>query len=63
MLPNFIIIGAQKSGTSFIHECLIEHPESYMPFGEISYFENPDYNQTSLEQFEQLFENKNNTQG
>jgi hypothetical protein len=29
--PDFIGIGAQKAGTSWIHACLYEHPQIYMP--------------------------------
>ncbi len=55
MLPNFLIIGAQKSATTFIHMCLAEHPEIYMPSQEISYFENPYYYQIPRAQFEKIF--------
>lgn len=40
---NFIIPGAQKSATTFMHNCMKEHPSIYMPADEISYFESPDY--------------------
>lgn len=30
-LPNFIIIGAAKTGTTTLYECLREHPDVYMP--------------------------------
>jgi hypothetical protein len=56
-LPNFLIIGAQKSASTFIHQCLAEHPEVFMPLEEISYFEDPDYQQTDPRQFERLFSN------
>ena len=55
MLPNFLIIGAQKSASTFLHLCLKEHPDVFMPFGEIPYFEDPDYHQTELTGFESLF--------
>jgi len=29
--PNFLIIGAQKAATSWLHEMLSQHPEVYMP--------------------------------
>ncbi len=29
--PDFIGIGAQKAGTSWLHACLYEHPQIYMP--------------------------------
>ena len=30
-LPNFLIIGAQKAGTTTLHNALSQHPEVYMP--------------------------------
>lgn len=54
-LPNFLIIGAQKSASTFIHICLAEHPEVFMPPDEITYFEDPDFRQIKLEEFERLF--------
>jgi hypothetical protein len=54
-LPNFLIIGAQKSASTFIHVCLAEHPEVFMPPNEIPYFEDPDFRETKREEFERLF--------
>lgn len=31
MLPNFLIVGAQKCGTTSLHEYLIQHPQIYLP--------------------------------
>ncbi len=37
--PNFIGLGVQRAGTSWIHNCLYEHPQIYMPpEKEISFF-------------------------
>jgi hypothetical protein len=30
MLPNFLIIGGQRCGTTWIHNCLLEHPEVFV---------------------------------
>ncbi len=30
MLPNFLVIGAQKSGTSSLHQYLLLHPDVAM---------------------------------
>lgn len=38
-MPDFYIIGAQKSGSTFIHHCLLEHPNIYLPKEEISTFQ------------------------
>lgn len=42
-LPDFIVIGAQKSASTFIQNALGAHPEIYTPGGETPYFETPDY--------------------
>ena len=57
MLPNFLIIGAQKSASTFIHICLADHPEIFIPPGEIPYFENPDFEQISFDEFKNIFKN------
>tara|TARA_Y100000310_G_scaffold343301_1_gene450260 strand:- start:9858 stop:11858 length:2001 start_codon:yes stop_codon:yes gene_type:complete len=36
--PDFIGLGAQRSGTSWIYSCLYEHPEIYSPIKEIHFF-------------------------
>lgn len=39
MRPNFLVIGAEKSGTTWLYECLKKHPEIYLPdTKEIHYF-------------------------
>lgn len=38
-IPDFIICGAMKSGTSTIHSILNEHPNVYIPKGEIHFFD------------------------
>jgi Sulfotransferase family len=39
VLPNFLIIGAAKSGTTTLYECLQAHPQIYMsPLKEPKYF-------------------------
>jgi hypothetical protein len=38
-LPDFLIIGAQKSGTSWLAHLLRQHPEVYMPEGEPHFFD------------------------
>lgn len=51
--PDFIIIGAQKSASSFVQNCLSEHPDIYMPKGESSCFESPDFENGAMDE---LFE-------
>lgn len=36
--PDFIGLGAQRSGTSWIYACLYEHPEIYAPVKEVHFF-------------------------
>lgn len=39
MLPQFVGIGVQKCGTSWVHEQLAEHPEVFVPAGkELDFF-------------------------
>lgn len=37
--PDFIVVGAGKSGTSWLSACLLEHPDIFVPHtGEVHYF-------------------------
>jgi hypothetical protein len=60
MLPHFVIIGAQKSASTFLQICLNDHPDVYMPQGETTFFESPDYEQANgnIRKLEELFENR-----
>jgi hypothetical protein len=55
MLPNFVIIGAQKSASTFLQVCLSEHPDIFMPRGETTYFQSPDYEQRDISDLKQKF--------
>jgi hypothetical protein len=59
MMPDFVIIGAQKSASTFVHLCLSEHPEVYIPYSETPFFQDPDYNPDRLDILESYFENVN----
>lgn len=59
MLPNFVIIGAQKSASTFVQDCLSEHPEVFLPLGETPFFESPTYEQKNISELTNLFENRN----
>lgn len=52
---DFLIIGAQKSASTFVHRALLDHPEVFMPPGETNYFERTIYEETPQEQFDALF--------
>ena len=41
-LPDFLIIGAQKSGTSWLAKQLRAHSHVFMPPGELHFFDHPD---------------------
>lgn len=41
--PDFVIIGAQKSASTFLAHALNQHPDIYIPPRETHYFRNPDY--------------------
>ena len=39
MYPDFLVVGAQKAGTTWLHRNLLEHPEVWMPEHEVHYFD------------------------
>lgn len=53
--PDFLIIGGQRSASSYLHHCLREHPELYLPRKEVVYFEDPDYDQQDTDYLPRLF--------
>jgi hypothetical protein len=49
MPPNFLIIGAQKAGTTWLFQNLQSHPEIWLPAEkEIHFFDLPPLMPTSL---------------
>ncbi len=46
-LPDFLIIGAQKCGSSSLHAILAEHPRIFLPRGEVFFFDIDDIEQHS----------------
>lgn len=59
MLPNFVIIGAQKSASSFVQSCLSDHPDCFLPKGETPFFESPIYENSNISDLEKQFEERN----
>jgi len=55
MLPDFFVIGAQKAGSTYLLQCLAEHPQIYMPPSEVAFFEDSLYDPQRLDWFEQHF--------
>ena len=42
LLPDFIIVGAMKSGTTTLHDMLNTHPDVFIPKGELHFFDHDD---------------------
>jgi hypothetical protein len=49
--PDFAIIGAQKSATTFFQNALQSHPEVFIPDGELATFEDPQYKNYDRNEF------------
>ncbi|MBS0576140.1 MAG: sulfotransferase domain-containing protein [Proteobacteria bacterium] len=47
-LPDFAIVGAQKSASTFVQDALRTHPDIFMPAGETRFFEDPEYGDGNL---------------
>lgn len=60
MLPNFIVIGASRSGTQWIHDNLNLHPDIYLPTErqELHFFSK--YYDEGIEYYSHFFDNQNN---
>ncbi len=48
MLPNLVIIGAQKSASSYLQLCLAQHQEIYLVKPEVPFFADPYYDPQKL---------------
>ncbi len=55
LLPDFVIVGAQKSASTALAESLRQHPAVFMPRGETHYFRDPEYQQARPEDLARLF--------
>ena len=56
MLPNFLIIGAKKAGTTSLFRYLSQHPQVYMPAEkELNFFHDPRYERRGMHWYEQFF--------
>ncbi|MFV8819486.1 sulfotransferase family protein [Haliea sp. E17] len=56
MLPNFFVVGAQKCGTTSLHEYLRVHPEIYLPEQkETKYFVNNEIYSKGIDYYEREF--------
>ncbi|MBA2558618.1 MAG: sulfotransferase, partial [Propionibacteriales bacterium] len=52
---DFVILGAQKSASTYLHRCLAEHPQVEMPSGESRHFEDPYYARGAPAELSALF--------
>jgi hypothetical protein len=50
-----MIIGAQKSASTLLHQCLAAHRKIYMPPQEVPLFEDPEYGQLGIGSLHALF--------
>lgn len=57
--PDFVCIGAQRSGTSWLFQCFKEHPEIYMPGKELHFFDQ--HFENGIEWYKGLFKKKAET--
>jgi len=55
-LPDFVIFGGQKAGSTFLLEALRAHPQIFMPREEIAFFEGNLYEPDQLNRFAQNFQ-------
>ncbi len=55
MLPDFFVIGAQKAGSTYLLRCLNDHPQIFMPPGEVAFFEDTLYAPERINDFEKHF--------
>ena len=55
-LPEFLCVGASKSGTTSLHNILVQHPEIYLPKQkEIHFFDNDDNFKKGIDWYKQHF--------
>lgn len=55
MKLDFFIMGTEKGGSTYLLQCVREHPAIFMPDQEISFFEDAFYNENDLTDFERNF--------
>jgi len=58
-LPNFIIPGAMKSGTTALRIYLAQHPDIYMVSKEVHFFDNDENYKKGIKWYEQFFKGWN----
>jgi len=54
--PTFVIIGAQKAGSTFVQRALQDHPQVFLPPGERRFFEDPFFSNGGLADLDSTFQ-------
>lgn len=54
-MPDFVVIGAQKSASTFLQDQMAQHPRIEIAAGEVRAFEDPYYQQGAVEELPGLF--------
>lgn len=54
-LPDFLVIGAQKAGTTWLRELLRTHPDVFMPPKELHFFDHPENFARGIEWYAEHF--------
>lgn len=54
-MPSFVVIGAQKSASTFLQDQLSLHPDIEIPAGEVRHFEDPFYSDGAVAELPELF--------
>jgi hypothetical protein len=54
-LPDFVVLGAQKSASTFLQDQMDQHPQVEIAPGESRHFEDPDYSAGGVERLPGLF--------
>lgn len=55
-LPSFLIVGAQRSASTFLSTCLNGHPDVFVRHGEVEYFDDPHYGRRGRAYLDHLFD-------
>lgn len=55
MRPNFLGVGVQRAGTTWVHECLSEHPEAFLPQEKEMHFFSHEFDR-GMQWYEEQFE-------
>tara|TARA_R110002096_G_scaffold16243_3_gene55553 strand:- start:2205 stop:3089 length:885 start_codon:yes stop_codon:yes gene_type:complete len=55
ILPNLLVVGAQKAGTTSLYELLKTHPEFHLPVKEIKFFHRDEHYQKGINWYAQHF--------